>query len=445
MSTRRAGVRAAGRDRHPVRLRAAQRAPAAAVGHRQALRPADRRGRDRQELRLPDRHRASTCSSTTRSSTRSSAPARSAWRSTSSTATISIMAGWASSAAAISPAGNTNGRPIETHPTPKDTPKWGAKWKQAVAKNYLTSLTISTHGAVMSHRGNYLDLDPTYRDAYGQPLLRMTFDFTDNEHKMSDYLTDRAADDRQGDEAARDQRQAAHRATTSIVPYQTTHNTGGAIMGTDPKSSAVNRYLQSWDAAQSVRDGRLRVSAEPRLQPDRHGRRADLLGRRRHQEPVPEEPRPAGAGMSEARSCKKSAYAASAAIALTALTGAAMRRTPRSTRSSAARYWSTPAIASPATPRKGGSRSPAAARSRRRSASSIRPTSRPTATPASAPGRDDDFYRAMHYGVGPERRAPLSGVPLSVFHQDDARGRDRDLRLSQHACAGKEPASRVRQ
>jgi len=33
----------------------------------------------------------------------------------------------------------------------------------------------------------------------------------------------------------------------SVVPYQTTHNTGGAIMGTDPTSSAVNRYLQSWD------------------------------------------------------------------------------------------------------------------------------------------------------------------------------------------------------
>ncbi|MBQ0132005.1 MAG: GMC family oxidoreductase, partial [Comamonas sp.] len=30
--------------------------------------------------------------------------------------------------------------------------------------------------------------------------------------------------------------------------YQTTHLNGGAIMGTDPKTSAVNRYLQSWDA-----------------------------------------------------------------------------------------------------------------------------------------------------------------------------------------------------
>src|SRR4029079_4205546 len=74
----------------------------------------------------------------------------------------------------------TNGRPIEHHPTPKGTPAWGSKWKRAVAENYQKSLTIATHGAVMSHRGNALDLDPTYRDVHGRPLMRMTFDFTEN-------------------------------------------------------------------------------------------------------------------------------------------------------------------------------------------------------------------------------------------------------------------------
>ncbi len=33
------------------------------------------------------------------------------------------------------------------------------------------------------------------------------------------------------------------------VPYQTTHNTGGASMGANPRTSAVNRYLQSWDVS----------------------------------------------------------------------------------------------------------------------------------------------------------------------------------------------------
>src|SRR5699024_11182460 len=32
-----------------------------------------------------------------------------------------------------------------------------------------------------------------------------------------------------------------------IVPYQSTHNTGGVIMGDDPETSAVNNYLQLWD------------------------------------------------------------------------------------------------------------------------------------------------------------------------------------------------------
>jgi gluconate 2-dehydrogenase alpha chain len=141
---------------------------------------------------------------------------------------------------------NTNGRPIETHPVPKGTPNWGGKWKRAVAENYLKACTVATHGAVMSHRGNYLDLDPTYRDAYGRPLMRMTFNFTDNEHKMSDYLTDKAA----GIAKAMSPREFNPKKRSgdySIVPYQTTHNTGGAIMGADPRSSAVNRYLQSWD------------------------------------------------------------------------------------------------------------------------------------------------------------------------------------------------------
>ena len=140
----------------------------------------------------------------------------------------------------------TGARPIETHPVPEGTPNWGGAFKKAIAANYLKSMSIATHGAVMSHRGNYLDLDPTYRDVYGRPLLRMTFDYTDNEHRMSDYLTDRAADIARAMNP-REMRINRRKGSWDVVPYQTTHNTGGAIMGADPTTSAVNRYLQSWD------------------------------------------------------------------------------------------------------------------------------------------------------------------------------------------------------
>ena len=140
----------------------------------------------------------------------------------------------------------TGARPIESHATPEGTPTWGSQWKRAVAKNYLRSMSVSTHGAVMSYRGNYLDLDPTYRDVYGRPLMRMTFDFTDNEHKMSDYLTDRAAEIARAMKP-REIKINRRKGSWDVVPYQTTHNTGGAIMGADPATSAVNSYLQSWD------------------------------------------------------------------------------------------------------------------------------------------------------------------------------------------------------
>ncbi len=140
----------------------------------------------------------------------------------------------------------TGGRPILQHQLPDGTPTWGSKFKRALAENYLHSVSIATHGSVMSYRDAWLDLDPTYRDLYGNPLLRMTFDFHDNEIRMSKFLTDRAHDIAK----AMKSRSAHARPRTghySIVPYQTTHNTGGAIMGSDPKTSVVNRYLQSWD------------------------------------------------------------------------------------------------------------------------------------------------------------------------------------------------------
>lgn len=140
----------------------------------------------------------------------------------------------------------TNGRPIESQPTPDGTPSWGAAYKKAVRESYNHSTSIFAHGAVMSHRGNYLDLDPTYKDAYGRPLLRMTFDFTDNEYRMSNYLTDRLVEIATAMNP-REMKVKRREGPYSIVPYQSTHNTGGHIMGDNPQESVTNRYNQNWD------------------------------------------------------------------------------------------------------------------------------------------------------------------------------------------------------
>jgi gluconate 2-dehydrogenase alpha chain len=142
----------------------------------------------------------------------------------------------------------TNGRPIETTPVPPGTPKWGAKWKQAVRDNYLSALKPGTgvHGSMYSYRDVYLDLDPTYKDRFDRPLMRITMDFHDNELKQNAFLTDKFAEIFQA-MGAQQVVKKYRKGPYDITDYQTTHLCGGAIMGTDPKLSAVNRYLQSWD------------------------------------------------------------------------------------------------------------------------------------------------------------------------------------------------------
>jgi gluconate 2-dehydrogenase alpha chain len=65
----------------------------------------------------------------------------------------------------------SHGRPIEFHPTPPGTPAWGSEWKKAVVRHYNHTSSLNIHGSSMAIRGNYLDLDPTYKDAWGEPLL----------------------------------------------------------------------------------------------------------------------------------------------------------------------------------------------------------------------------------------------------------------------------------
>ena len=141
---------------------------------------------------------------------------------------------------------HTNGRPILYHPVPPGTPAWGKAWKKAVHETYQKVTNVGAQGSVMSYRNNYLDLDPTYKDPLGRPLLRMTFDYQDNERKMANWMADRCDEIIKAMGANKTHVNKLN-GPWSVVPYQTTHNTGGAVIGSDPTTSALNRYLQTWD------------------------------------------------------------------------------------------------------------------------------------------------------------------------------------------------------
>lgn len=124
--------------------------------------------------------------------------------------------------------------------------QWGQEWKSMLARSWDGVGGITIEGESPAYAGNFLDLDPQYTDDLGRPLLRITFDWRENERAMYRYLARRSEEimtamgpDRMSVlEELPDYR---------IDEYQSTHPTGGAIMGRDPGDSVTNSYGQVWD------------------------------------------------------------------------------------------------------------------------------------------------------------------------------------------------------
>jgi gluconate 2-dehydrogenase alpha chain len=137
--------------------------------------------------------------------------------------------------------------PLGGRQLPAESPRWGKDWKKETVRWYYHVVDFNTQGSVYASRANYLDIDPTYKDSVGRPLLRMTYNGTDNDHKMSRFLLAKLEDAVKAMKPTKYELRPRPKNFT-VVPYQSTHNTGGTIMGANPGDSVVNRYLQAWDA-----------------------------------------------------------------------------------------------------------------------------------------------------------------------------------------------------
>ena len=79
---------------------------------------------------------------------------------------------------------------------------WGSEWKKAALDWHDRVASITTEAEHLAYRQNYLDLDPTYTDKFGDPLMRLTLDWTDHERAQGDLLARVHAQIAQGDEWA---------------------------------------------------------------------------------------------------------------------------------------------------------------------------------------------------------------------------------------------------
>jgi gluconate 2-dehydrogenase alpha chain len=126
--------------------------------------------------------------------------------------------------------------------------RWGSEWKKAAVYWYDRVGAVAFAGEHIAYKDHYFDLDPTYKDHLGDPLIRMTIDWNDNERKVVEFAIQKAVE------------LARAMGAKEIVPsapyghydtrrYQSTHVQGGTIMGKSPEHSVVNTVGQHWQAS----------------------------------------------------------------------------------------------------------------------------------------------------------------------------------------------------
>lgn len=144
--------------------------------------------------------------------------------------------------------------------------EWGMAWKENLRRNWDSFVSIGIQGESLPYADQFMDLDPHYKDFLGRPLLRLTFDFHENDYNLYRFVAQRCREIMQAMNPTR-MTFTAELEPFDIHSYQSTHITGGAIMGSDPTNSVTNKYGQVWDTPNVFVTGATLYPQNPGMNP----------------------------------------------------------------------------------------------------------------------------------------------------------------------------------
>jgi gluconate 2-dehydrogenase alpha chain len=125
---------------------------------------------------------------------------------------------------------------------PPGVPSWGAPYRDFIAKYFARHAALNAQTDNLPYADQMIDLDPNVRDAWGLPAPRLTYDWRrPNERARVEYML------RKTEELGRAMGGSLVWRARERPGMPGGHHQGGARMGSDPKTSVVNRYGQSWD------------------------------------------------------------------------------------------------------------------------------------------------------------------------------------------------------
>jgi gluconate 2-dehydrogenase alpha chain len=123
---------------------------------------------------------------------------------------------------------------------PATTPTWGSAWKAYVHKYADRSPNIYLQKTTLPYEGNFVDLDPVYKDKLGIPVPRITASYRANEARLAAFIQDRVVEWFLAAGAS----SATKAAPITVGQQQTpsTHAYGGTRMGDNPDTNVVDRF-----------------------------------------------------------------------------------------------------------------------------------------------------------------------------------------------------------
>jgi len=126
--------------------------------------------------------------------------------------------------------------------TPTGVPSWGAPYRDFLARYFARNAALNAQTENLPYPDQMIDLDPDVRDQWGLPVPRITYDWRrPNERARVEYVLSKTEELGRAMGASKVWRANEGPGTPGG------HQQGGTRMGSDPKSSVVNRYGQSWD------------------------------------------------------------------------------------------------------------------------------------------------------------------------------------------------------
>jgi len=124
---------------------------------------------------------------------------------------------------------------------PPKSPTWGREFKKLMAHNYNRTVNCFGHTSSLPVPTNTISLDPTVKDAWGIPAIRMTFEDHPQDLKLYKHFAEKGEELLKASGAVQAWQQPVESTNFSV------HLLGTCRMGNDPRTSVVDKYNRAHD------------------------------------------------------------------------------------------------------------------------------------------------------------------------------------------------------